>query len=899
MKYYFYLLLFFCCMKVSAQQPTISGHVVIWNSKTKTGKVQYVANAEVIAAKANPERTDYKGYFKLTFVGIGSFDSVSFVVNEPGLVVVNKDKLKAIAGQHPIVEITMARPQDLIDARLAVSGTSSSTMFDYLRSKEDANNAQIAKALQKVPDSIGRMTETEWRQLQVVGTVSKIDRQSRYMAKVYGAFDQDNASPDFRKAFQLFQDGQVDLAVKALEKVNTENSITIIKLQTADTNTYLYPKAKLIELDKKIKDKGELLLFEARLFVLQFEFDRASTTYTRLFRLDRLHPDYLFDYAYFLDGLNQRDSAMYYYNRALTQYQLKSSLYERQIATTLRSLGILYARKGDLATAEAKLMDALVIWKQLVKADAERYARDISGTYNNLAIIHMQQNYPTKALDDYTHALNWLRRLEKDDPAGYAVDEADTKNNLGLFYDYQNDFSHADTAFNEALHIYSGMKDNNLEITQAKIANTQTNLGNIYEKNNYHEKAIEFYEKALGTYQELIKKNPGAFLPDEEAVLNNLVDVYKSERNFTKAEDICQNAMKIDLQLAKTDTASYNPDIASLNISLGFVYESESKPEDVKKAIVVFLKALHIWQNLDLDTYDKEIAAAENDLAMAYFLDGDFVKAKYFYNQSVSAFRLLAKKDAEEFNPYLANVLNNRGYFYQSQKDFKDAKSDYLEALNLRKDLYKQDPDQFGPDEAKTENNLGSVCIALNEYGEAEYYLLPAFRSFIDLQATDPGNFSVNATEAADNLVNSYYGMLDSAKYNSFRNQEPGHFSTIEDDMVSQSRKDNNLALKLGAYYSDRAWYLLFASRFAEAQHAAEKGLEIAPAEIWIKTNLAHALLFQGKYAEALAIYTRLKGLKDPNGTPYVKSIQADFDELKKQGLTNKDVKKIRKFLNE
>jgi hypothetical protein len=89
---------------------------------------------------------------------------------------------------------------------------------------------------------------------------------------------------------------------------------------------------------------------------------------------------------------------------------------------------------------------------------------------------------------------------------------------------------------------------------------------------------------------------------------------------------------------------------------------------------------------------------------------------------------------------------------------------------------------------------------------------------------------------------------------------------------------------------------LLFVSRFKEAEQAAKNGLSIYPSHTWIKINLAHAILLQGRYDSALKIYEELKALTE-GGQPFPDICLEDLDQLEKKGISNTDVKKIRMLL--
>ncbi len=96
--------------------------------------------------------------------------------------------------------------------------------------------------------------------------------------------------------------------------------------------------------------------------------------------------------------------------------------------------------------------------------------------------------------------------------------------------------------------------------------------------------------------------------------------------------------------------------------------------------------------------------------------------------------------------------------------------------------------------------------------------------------------------------------------------------------------------------------------KFIQTQEAAASALKLAldfdlPKSdfSWINTNLAHALLFQGKFEEAKAIYQQYKNQPYPQepGKTFGELFLKDLDELEKAGITHPDVAKIRKVLTE
>jgi hypothetical protein len=104
------------------------------------------------------------------------------------------------------------------------------------------------------------------------------------------------------------------------------------------------------------------------------------------------------------------------------------------------------------------------------------------------------------------------------------------------------------------------------------------------------------------------------------------------------------------------------------------------------------------------------------------------------------------------------------------------------------------------------------------------------------------------------------------------------------------------------------AFYLIIDRQFAEAEACCKEaqglvekiGDGITKAErddlIFIEQNLAHALLFQGRYDEALAIYGK-NWSKPEEGRTFGEMTLEDFVAFEKAGLSNSDLIRIKRAL--
>ncbi|MEO0585577.1 MAG: tetratricopeptide repeat protein, partial [Bacteroidota bacterium] len=125
----------------------------------------------------------------------------------------------------------------------------------------------------------------------------------------------------------------------------------------------------------------------------------------------------------------------------------------------------------------------------------------------------------------------------------------------------------------------------------------------------------------------------------------------------------------------------------------------------------------------------------------------------------------------------------------------------------------------------------------------------------------------------------------------------------LVEQVYASDTTDTDIQGYLAQSQGSLSWYKLFTQDYKGSTKAARRGLALNPQETWIHTNLAHALLFQGKYEAAKAIYIRYApdAPYDEEST-WGEVFLADLRELEEAGAIPKermkDVRKIRRLLN-
>jgi len=128
-------------------------------------------------------------------------------------------------------------------------------------------------------------------------------------------------------------------------------------------------------------------------------------------------------------------------------------------------------------------------------------------------------------------------------------------------------------------------------------------------------------------------------------------------------------------------------------------------------------------------------------------------------------------------------------------------------------------------------------------------------------------------------------------------------------DVVSY-QPDDLSRYRLASALGSLAFYLVLDSQFAEAQARCEEAQSLANKIgdgdqksdrdnlVFIQQNLAHALLFQGHYDKALAIYRQNWG-KPQHGKTFGQITLEDFAAFDKAGLTHPDLSRMKRALGD
>ena len=407
-------------------------------------------------------------------------------------------------------------------------------------------------------------------------------------------------------------------------------------------------------------------------------------------------------------------------------------------------------------------------------------------------------------------------------------------------------------------------------------------------QNNFRD-AEEYYKRAkelLGKQQD---KESIDYQSTNASLLHNLALLYSVTQRFTESEAMYKEALEIRRRLAQANPQAYEPYVAMTLNNLAALY---SVTQRFTESEAMYKEALEIYSRLaqaNPQAYEPDVAMTLNNLALLYSNTQSFTESEAMYKEALEIYRRLAQQNPQAYEPDVALTLNNLALLYSNTQRFTESEAMYKEALKIRRRLAQANPQAYEPDLAATQYNLGLLKVQQELYSDAITSFEEALEIYRRLAKTNPAQQQW--------YVGSLYYL--SQLYPVVKNYSAAYRINKEYlPILKKMYEENPDAVKSGyaSTLGNQSWYALFMKQYAESEQCAREGLIIDSTKTFIYSNLAAALLFQGKYAEAEKIYREYKSeLKE--------SFLNDFRQLAEAGVIPKeceaDVERIKRMLNE
>ena len=663
-------------------------------------------------------------------------------------------------------------------------------------------------------------------------------------ADMFARIDESEVDTLAQRAIELFNQGQLEDAIRLFEQGNYLKKIDdALKIKTQAEELRQKADSAEVLADKDIEEYKKSIQAQVSAYKMSNEWDKAGELLKGL--ADKLQTlDAIWEYAIFSQNQNQFVAAEKCYMLCINKLSILSDtkLEEngQKLAVIYNNLANLYRDTQRFTESEQMFKLALEIHKRLAESNPQAYEPDLAMFYNNLAILYLNIQRFTEGEQMFMLALEIRKRLAESNPQAYEPDLAMSYNNLAYLYRDTQRFTESEHMYKSALEIYKRLSESNPHAYEPHLATLNNNLGLLYHTTLRFAESEQMYKSALEIRKRLSESNPHAYVPLLAASYNTFANLYYDTQRFIESEQMYKSAMEIFKRLDASNPKVYEP----------------------------------------------ELAMSYNNLANLYCNTQRFAESEQMHKSALEIRKRLIESNPQAYEPELAMSYINLGVLYCDTQRFAESEQMYKSALEIYKRLVEENPHHYGQQQAKCLFWLADSQLKQEKYIEAISPLEKALEFY--KKEAEQGK-SIDFYTTIMTWLHQLYGQEKkySQAYQCFKQNIP-LLKTLY-----QSEKSNYTEL-LNGILVNQSFNAIFENQYSEAETYSKEALEVDSTKHIAYSNLAAALLFQGKYLEAETIYSQYKAeLKG--------GFLSDFEEFAKMGVIPKngeeDVEKIKQLL--
>jgi len=888
-------------------------------SEANSGK-KIMTGVQVTAMGAMaPEVSDNNGFFRLEFSLKKPGENIKASFVKSGYEVFNTELVdNMIIPEDPdyLFRVKMC-PTGYIESK---RNESYNNQFALLQKSYESQKKQLEAANEDV-----RIYNEKLKKLQE--ELSSSEKLLEQYADKFAHIDFDDVSSLYKDAYKLFEQGKLDSVTLILEKADLISRAdkrvqeeSIINNQQAE----LDQRRKENREGKEQDMQGISLL--AHTYTMQFEYDKAAPLYEKLLQLDSLNITNLLDAAGFFESINKYSRAIQlniritemsglqdwqytsaYYNlgnlymetgkidlalKAFENYHKqclylcnlnsKNDRYKYYLAISYYQLGKLYQSEGDLVNAENNFLSENKILEKICHnnpVDME-YKRELAYSYTGLGSISLRKGDLVTAEGYFVKFNRIAEDQSRNNPDDKNLKErlATSYSYLGTLYQDLNNPDKAEEYFSKEYMLHDELstlypRDEN---QKSAIARTCLDRGDVNRSKGDLTKAEEFYTKANSVSGELYKNNP--ISEDIKLTLaysyERIGTLYKTRGNSEKAEENLLKAAEL-LEELRINNAKNEGSVSELtNIYYGLADIFVEKG-DIPRAEDLLLNSYSLLKEKSVNEPENQdlkfnFAVSNDQLAIFYIKHGDLSKPVTYLNEEIRIFGELQNTNRKNisYSEALGDTYGKMAYLCETKGFSSQAISWYEKSFDIYEKLYVTTKNSL-----YQENYLNSIRTRL-AFCKSEDF--PAYHKIDSLNKI--------LIQTADEAIIA---------------RERKKIIELYKGIVSKSSEKNSTGLLFASDYGNLSYLLLFENKPEDSETAAVKGLTCDSTQTWIKTNLAHSLLLQGKFDDACKIYIEIKDQITANNKTktYKDIILSDFKALESAGITHPDFDRIRDLL--
>jgi len=668
----------FSFLPLFAQQVQLKGVVTVQNSKTYTGNIQFVKNAEVEHINQNNAKakdiTGDDGKFTLNIKGAGANTQTQINVTPFGefadYVVVNEKELKDITlGRLTPVSVFVCKKGELEKRQAEMVGIN----MRKLEEKMEADKKRLQKELDAIRANNDYLNVRYSQIKDSLDIISKnidnaFERIKEY-AKTMTLENLDDRDENYVKAYACFSRGALDSVSYYLQEHELDLKYQKIVQLQQEAKKEKELAAVLTE-SAKAKDEftensmNELIkewLLLARTYNMKNDYEKAMNFYEKVIQADTLNIENIHIYANYLLNINEFEKAENYFSLGLSvisKISDESAAYRIRQSRILGDYARLYYFTNEISVAMEKNEEAIRILKEFDIGNDIDVLRYLSNFLLNVANLHLKNIKYPEALNFYNEALEIRRKLYAINPQEYQYDMAQVLGNMAVLYLYSKDYPQALQKNEEALLLYRKLADENYKTNISNVAATLNNIALVHIDLQEYDEAMRKLSESIGIYKELAYENPKVYMPYLANLLGNYVYLYRLAGNCEEGVKYGNESLEIYKELAIVNPKAYLFEVGRI---LYYTASVHSRNKDFANALLKLEEALEIFGELFKTNKNANIiyiAATLTDIASSYMNFRNYQKALEKFEEALVFIKEMADDNPDTFSAYYGEVYN-------------------------------------------------------------------------------------------------------------------------------------------------------------------------------------------------------------------------------------------------
>lgn len=326
------------------------------------------------------------------------------------------------------------------------------------------------------------------------------------------------------------------------------------------------------------------------------------------------------------------------YEEAMNEFEKARQIYltvndnsemSRDVASAISCMGNVKNRVGELDVALQLYMDAVRIYKTL-QEDAhgpERMAvaiKDVSSTLKVIGMVHAKMGDLDTAMGFFTEAMSVLKASGADQTPIGRETTASVYTRMASIHVKQGDLENAMEHYREA---YELTVRNRGTTNHQEVAGILHYIGGVFHKRADYDEAMNCYQEAIRIYHSTI--GPGN--PTVAGTLVMVGSIHYKRRNLDSAMMFYREALRLN----RDAYGLHHPDVAPILKSIGTIL---TKKGEYHEAYDIFRDVLSIKCTV-FGTAHPEVASAYKSLGNVHYKLGELADAERQYRHALNIYR--------------------------------------------------------------------------------------------------------------------------------------------------------------------------------------------------------------------------------------------------------------------